>query len=264
MDRNGDTNLKMAFQEDIIAHTWTAGNLSSRRRIKHVNEDQRYILHVEAEVNRNMGPGVTKAGWQYANLMKYSVDKSTIDILEHALPSERSAVVQGASEDAKRSFVKYMAINAAVSVAGAAINRFSPAILARMRAPYGPKAVGEIETFIAQYSDDVAGNMEAMYQRTGTIETLPAGTKLYRFSHKQATEKHYFTTDIEALPGDVGLNPFKMDASQVVFEEFTLTKPVEVLKSRVNLINEAGAEQVFSPQIQKSSTSRILKDFGEP
>lgn len=126
----------------------------------------------------------------------------------------------------------------------------------------GLKASKGVRGFIMKYSDDVAGHTKAMYQGKGSVETLPAGTKLYRYSQKEATDKHYFTLDKNALPHQVGKNPNKMDPENTIFEEFTLEKPVEVLKSKVNLIDEPGATQVFSPEIQKSSTSKVLKDYG--
>ncbi len=46
--------------------------------------------------------------------------------------------------------------------------------------------------------------------------------------------------------------------SSTIFEEFTLTEPVEVLKSKVNNIIEPGTTQVFSPKIQGVSQVKEL------
>jgi hypothetical protein len=111
--------------------------------------------------------------------------------------------------------------------------------------------------------DNVAGHLDAIYPGTATIETLEAGTKVYRYSTKGTNNpKHYFTTQKDALPGDVGKNSLRNNSSNVIFEEFTLQKPVEVLKSKVNLINEPGATQIFSTELQAASKSKTLIDFG--
>ena len=95
---------------------------------------------------------------------------------------------------------------------------------------------------------------------------VPAGTKLYRFSTKGTNNpKHYFATNKNILPGDVGkYGSMSKNPSKFILEEFTLTSPLKVLKSKVNNITEAGATQVFSTEVQGASTAKTIKDFGNP
>ncbi len=65
-------------------------------------------------------------------------------------------------------------------------------------------------------------------------------------------------SDMLALPGDVGRMELQGIHSQVIFEEFTLTRPLQVLSSKVNLGAEAGAHQVLSVEIQSFSKVKEL------
>lgn len=140
IDRCGDVKLKLAYQEDI-KQKWRTRVRDPKGGSKlksgvHVNRVQRYVLHVEQEVFRQMGPGVTNRGWQYVPLMRYSADIQTITALQYATQGQRADVIKGTVEDAKTAFVKYMAINAAASVAGGIIGRFAPRLLSNIRAAY--------------------------------------------------------------------------------------------------------------------------------
>lgn len=179
-DRSGDTYITLSHENQIIEYSWTEGNRNTRRQVKHVDEKQRYILSVELEMDRNMGPGVPIGGWQYVSLMKYSVDKGTVDLLANASPSERSAIVRGANEDGKKAFLKYMTINSATSIAGALLGKFAPAITSRMRSMYASEippqslTAGEwsgisklIQDQVGDLSDDVvAQGSRASYKAT--------------------------------------------------------------------------------------------------
>jgi len=119
----------------------------------------------------------------------------------------------------------------------------------------------EVTNFITKSGvDDVAGHLDAIYPKTASVEVLPVGTKLYRYSTKGTNSpKHYFTTNKNALPGDVGKQrSISKNISNTIFEEFTLTKSVKVVKSKVNNVIEPGSTQVFSTEIQQASKVKKL------
>jgi len=116
------------------------------------------------------------------------------------------------------------------------------------------------EKFIAKYSNQIKSHLNAAYPGTAEVTTLGIGTKIYRYSLKEGTgSKDYFTTDKFATPSDVGKHlSVGNNPDAYIFEEFTLTKKIEVLQSKTNLIKEPGATQIFSPEIQKSSIVKEL------
>jgi len=94
-------------------------------------------------------------------------------------------------------------------------------------------------------------------------QTLPKGTKLYRFTVKGATDKHYFTLNKDAIPTELGKGNMIRYSDKIIKEEFTLTQDVKVLRSTVNNDGVAGAGQVFSVEVQGKSTVRTIPTVAE-
>ena len=93
------------------------------------------------------------------------------------------------------------------------------------------------------------------FNEPASITTFEVGTMFYRYSRiGTSSPKHYFTTELEVTPGMLGKNSMYRDPSKWMLEEYTLTKRVTGLESTTNLAGESGATQVFSTQIQGSST----------
>ena len=93
------------------------------------------------------------------------------------------------------------------------------------------------------------------FERDVFTSTLPKGSEVFRYSEIGTTNpKQYFFTELQVAPGEVGKGSMYADPSKYVLEKFTLTKPVKVLNSTVDLANTPGAKQVFSTEIQGAST----------
>ena len=74
---------------------------------------------------------------------------------------------------------------------------------------------------------------------------------------------YYFFMEDPALtsPGTLGKASMYADPSKFVLEKFILTKPVTVLRSTLDLASSPGATQVFSTQVEKASSSEVIKKF---
>lgn len=67
------------------------------------------------------------------------------------------------------------------------------------------------------------------------------------------------------MAGELGIGrKVYSNPESFVIEKYTLEKPVKVLETRVNLFDEngtPGAKQVFSTDIQNSSTIKVMSPY---
>ncbi|UII80114.1 RHS repeat-associated core domain-containing protein [Flagellimonas sp. CMM7] len=117
-DRKGETHLQLNHVDDVEWHSWTAGNRNTRKQVKHVNESQKFILHIEQEVFRNAGPGVPKAGFQYVALAVHGITAEQTAGLFFATDKERNEIINRANVQYGTDILKYFATAAASEVTG--------------------------------------------------------------------------------------------------------------------------------------------------
>jgi RHS repeat-associated protein len=114
--------------------------------------------------------------------------------------------------------------------------------------------VGDIERHMSAISFD-----DPVY-----TSTLKKGDKVYRFSiDGDNGPKHYFTTEKDFLPGEVGKNSYR-NRTDVIIEEFTLNEDVKVLNSTIDMKDGTkGKSQIFSTEIQNASTVKQGKSWAD-
>jgi hypothetical protein len=113
------------------------------------------------------------------------------------------------------------------------------------------------KSFFSKFGvSNIDRHIEAInFEKPVYTQLLEAGTKLFRYSKKGTTDpKHYFFTEKFTLPGAVGKVSAMNNPQNYIIEEFTLTKSVKVLKSTTDLAGKPAGNQIFSTEIQKSST----------